>query len=126
MRMTFNKGVKKPKEGRAKLDHAETITFFLSPGKTKIFLINQASLYNYADDNTLACFSRSLPKLVEVLEEEAGNALIVPFHKKGSRQCKNNYRPISLLPILGKTFEKVLFDKIYSHLIWISSGRFKN
>ena len=39
------------------------------------FFIKQASLYNYADDNTLACFSRSLPKLVEVLEEEAGNAL---------------------------------------------------
>ena len=30
------------------------------------FFIKQASLYNYADDNTLACFSRSLPKLVEV------------------------------------------------------------
>ena len=39
------------------------------------FFIKQASLYNYADDNMLACFSRSLPKLVEVLEEEAGNAL---------------------------------------------------
>ena len=39
------------------------------------FFIKQASLYNYADDNTLACFSRSLLKLVEVLEEEAGNAL---------------------------------------------------
>ena len=39
------------------------------------FFIKQASLYNYADDNMLACFSRSLPKLVKVLEEEAGNAL---------------------------------------------------
>ena len=38
------------------------------------------------------------------------------FIKKGSRQCKNNYRPISLLPILEKIFEKLLFDKIYSHL----------
>ena len=32
-------------------------------------------MYNYADDNTLACFSRSLPELVKVLEDEAGNAL---------------------------------------------------
>ena len=39
------------------------------------FFIEQASLYNFADDNTLACFSRSLPKLVKVLEEEASNAL---------------------------------------------------
>ena len=43
-------------------------------------------------------------------------ANIVPIHKKGSRQNKINYRPISLLPIFGKIFEKVLFDEIYQHL----------
>ena len=37
--------------------------------------IKQATLYNYADDNTLACFSMTLPDLVRVLEEEAGVAL---------------------------------------------------
>ncbi len=40
------------------------------------FFIKQATMYNYADDNTLAYFSRSLPDLVKVLEKEAGNALI--------------------------------------------------
>ena len=39
-------------------------------------------------------------------------ANIVPINKRGSRQCKNNYRPIFLLLILGKIFEKVLFDEI--------------
>ena len=39
------------------------------------FFIKQATIYNYADDNMLACFSESLPELVRVLEEEAGNAL---------------------------------------------------
>ena len=39
------------------------------------FFIKQATLYNYADDNTLAFYSRSLLELVKVLEEEAGNAL---------------------------------------------------
>ena len=37
--------------------------------------VKQATLYNYADDNTLACFSRTLPNLVRVLEEEAGVAI---------------------------------------------------
>lgn len=43
-------------------------------------------------------------------------ANIIPIHKKGSRQCKNNYRPISLLPIFGKLFEKLIFDVMYEHL----------
>ena len=43
-------------------------------------------------------------------------ANIVPIHKKESRQSKTNYRPISLLPIFGKIFEKLLFDTLYCHL----------
>ena len=34
--------------------------------------INRATLHNYADDNTLAYFSKTLPNLIGVLEEEAG------------------------------------------------------
>ena len=37
--------------------------------------IKQATMYNYADDNTLAFFSKSLPDLVKVLENEADSAL---------------------------------------------------
>ena len=37
-------------------------------------------------------------------------ANVVPVHKKGNRQLKTNYRPISLLPICGKIFEKIIFD----------------
>ena len=33
--------------------------------------IKQATLYNYADDNKLACFSKTLPHLVRALEAEA-------------------------------------------------------
>ena len=37
--------------------------------------------------------------------------------QKNSRADKGNYRPISLLPICGKIFEKLIFDHIYSFLI---------
>ena len=37
--------------------------------------IRQATMYNYADDNTLDFFSKSLPDLVKVLENEADSAL---------------------------------------------------
>ena len=43
-------------------------------------------------------------------------ANVLPIHKKESRQVKNNYRPISLLPISGKIFEKLTFDCICEHL----------
>ena len=43
-------------------------------------------------------------------------ANVQPVHKKNSRQDKTNYRPISLLPICSKIFEKILFNSIYTFL----------
>ena len=41
---------------------------------------------------------------------------IVPVYKRGDKQIIDNYRPISLLPICGKIFEKILFNSIYKFL----------
>ena len=41
---------------------------------------------------------------------------IVPVHKKGDKQIFNNYRPVLLLPIFGKVFEKILFNSIFGYL----------
>ena len=35
-------------------------------------------------------------------------AYVVPVHKKGDKQVLRNYRPVSLLPICGKTFERLI------------------
>ena len=43
-------------------------------------------------------------------------ANIKPVHKKDDKQCVNNYRPVSLLPVFGKIFEKLIFNEIYSFL----------
>ena len=43
-------------------------------------------------------------------------ANVVPVHKKSSKQLKQNYHPISLLPIFGKILEKLMFDSLYEHL----------
>ena len=39
---------------------------------------------------------------------------ISPIHKKGDVQLLDNYRPISVLPIFGKIFEKILYNRLYS------------
>ena len=42
---------------------------------------------------------------------------IIPIHKKNDKRFVNNYRPISLLPIFGKIFEKIIFCRIYNFLL---------
>ena len=45
-------------------------------------------------------------------------AHITPIYKKsGSKTCKTNYRPISILPTLSKIFESVLHDRLLKHCI---------
>ena len=42
-------------------------------------------------------------------------ANVVPVHKKEEKNILKYYRPISLLPIFGKMFEKCIYDCIYSY-----------
>ena len=43
-------------------------------------------------------------------------ARVVPVHKKSSRSDPKNYRPISLLSVVGKVFERVVATVICHHL----------
>ena len=48
---------------------------------------------------------------------EQKKANVVPAHKKGDKQILKNYRPISLLPIAGKIFERLLYDRMFEFFI---------
>ena len=41
---------------------------------------------------------------------------ICHIHKKGDKQIINNYSPVSLLPICGKKFERIIFNSLYEHV----------
>ena len=43
-------------------------------------------------------------------------ANVTPILKKGDKRLIKNYRPISLLPICGKMFERIIFNNLYSYL----------
>ena len=45
------------------------------------------------------------------------SANVTPVHKKERKQIVKNYRPISLLPIIAKVFERILFQQMYNHFI---------
>ena len=44
-------------------------------------------------------------------------ANVTPIFKKCDKQLVKNYRPISLLPMCGQVFEKILFNNLYRYLI---------
>jgi hypothetical protein len=37
---------------------------------------------------------------------------VVTLHKKGSRTVLDNYRPISILPVISKIFEKIVYEQL--------------
>ena len=70
------------------------------------------------------CGDSILPPL-KIIFESAINASIfpdlwkkgniIPVHKKESKNLVKNYRPISLLPIFGKIFEKVIYNNLFKY-----------
>ena len=43
-------------------------------------------------------------------------AKVVPIHKKGVKDPIKNYHPISLLPIFGKNFGRLLFNSLFKYI----------
>ena len=44
-------------------------------------------------------------------------ATVAPIHKKGDKQTFKNYRPVSLLPICSKIFERLLYNKMFGFFL---------
>ena len=46
--------------------------------------------------------------------QEWKKANVVPVHKINDKQLLKSYRPISLLPICGKIFERILYNSLFN------------
>ena len=60
-------------------------------------------------------FEESLKKGIFPDIWKKGN--IIPAHKKEDKTLINNYRPISLLPIFGKIFERVIYNSLFNYFL---------
>ncbi len=49
-----------------------------------------------------------------IFPDELKTAKVTPIYKKGNEEHLENYRPVSILPIFGKIFEKLIYSRLYS------------
>lgn len=65
-------------------------------------------------DELAKCINQCLEK--GVFPNSLKIAKVSPIYKSGSKLDPGNYRPISVLPVLSKVFERVLYNRLNTHL----------
>ena len=61
-----------------------------------------------------AAYNNSLSSLIFPTKLKQAN--ITPVHKKDESTNKENYRPVSILPVISKIYEKRLYSEIYVYM----------
>lgn len=106
----------------------QTLTFSETDVKDQIKLLNIHKAYG--PDNIsprfikegCAVLSAQIYRLLKILAKEKCYPQlwkvpnVVPIYKKDDPHIVSNYRPISLLCVIGKIFEKIIFKDIYNHV----------
>ncbi len=59
-------------------------------------------------------FNRSIT--TGIFPNEWKCAKVIPIHKQGKRNCVDNYRPISIVPVVAKVFERIIYDQLYTFI----------
>ena len=59
-------------------------------------------------------FNRSI--LSGIFPDEWKSSKVIPLFKQGERSDRNNYRPISVTPIVAKVFERIIYNQLYGYL----------
>ena len=62
------------------------------------------------------CEIFNLSIVTGVFPEEWKCSKVIPLFKQGERADMNNYRPISVIPVVAKVFERIIYDQLYAYL----------
>ena len=49
------------------------------------------------------------------LPEDLKSARVTPLFKQGDRDDVNNYRPISVIPVVVNVFERIVYEQLYAY-----------
>ena len=64
---------------------------------------------------SLCCiFNKSILKCVFPAQWKI--ARVTPIFKEGDKNAKSNYRPISVLPVISRLFEKLVYNQLYEYM----------
>ena len=78
----------------------------------------ESNIINYGDDTTIYACEPIMYLVLSKLEKGISTVLtwFQNNYLKAEDRCdKSNYRPVSILPLLLKLFERILYEQIYSH-----------
>ena len=50
-----------------------------------------------------------------IFPDAFNTAKIILIYKKGDSALLSNYRPISILPIISKIFERIIYNELYTY-----------
>ena len=92
------------------------IIMSLNPYKTHNKSIQMLQLCAESIHIPLGIIFRNIVK-TDIFSDQWKLTNVTPIHKKNNKQLVSNYRPISLLPICSKIFEKIVFNNIYRYLV---------
>ena len=66
-------------------------------------------------DSLCSIFNRSIN--TGIFPEEWKCSKVVALLKEGDRKDLNNYRPISIIPVVAKVFERIIHDQVNTFLV---------
>ena len=92
----------------------ETLKKNKSPGHDDIN--SNTLIYNKKELKIPLMHICSLSLKTGVFPEQLKIAKITPVYKKGEKSEFTNYRPISILPVISKLLERIMYNRIYKHI----------
>ena len=86
-----------------------------SSGHDKISSILLKRISNHISPTLALIINQSL--LTGIFPDKLKIAQVMPLYKKDNPHIFDNYRPISLLPVVSKIFEKIVYIQLYDYMV---------
>ena len=86
----------------------------IAAGHEKVPMCCVKESINYVSE-PLTCISNSAVNS-GVVHDQMKLACVVPLFKSGDKRIFSNYRPVSVLPIFSKFFEKIAYFRLINYL----------